>query len=77
MKLTISFLLSALMSVFACACQGEEIPTQDLPEIQPASEQGKVEVLWYDSKDYTSVSKSATRKPAYVYLPYGYDASKK
>ncbi|MBQ9397239.1 MAG: hypothetical protein IJU08_01940, partial [Bacteroidales bacterium] len=96
------------MSVFACACQGEEIPTQDLPEIQneqpggdnpssrnetptnpvtepfsihytetvpseyfrPASEQGTVEVLWYDSKDYTSVSKSATRKPAYVYRPF-------
>ena len=103
------------MSFSACACQGEDIPTQDLPEIQneqpggdnsssgnetptnpvtepfsihytetvpseyfqPASEQGTVEVLWYDSKDYTSVSKSATRKPAYVYLPYGYDASKK
>lgn len=115
MKLTISFLLSALMSFFSCTCQGEEISTQDLPEIQneqpggdkpsagnepptnpvtepfsihytetvpseyfrPASEQGTVEVLWYDSKDYTSVSKSATRKPAYVYLPYGYDASKK
>lgn len=44
---------------------------------QPASEQGTVEVLWYDSKDYTSSSKPATRKPAYVYLPYGYDPSQK
>ena len=44
---------------------------------RPASEQGTVEVLWYDSKDYTASSKPTTRKPAYVYLPYGYDASKK
>lgn len=44
---------------------------------QPATDQGTVEVLWYDSKDYTSSSKPATRKPAYVYLPYGYDPSQK
>ena len=44
---------------------------------QGASQQGTVEVLWYDSKDYTSSSRPATHKPAYVYLPYGYDASKK
>ena len=44
---------------------------------QPASEQGSVELLWYDSKDYTSSAGTATRKPAYVYLPYGYDVSKK
>ena len=42
---------------------------------QAASQQGTVEVLWYDSKDYTSSARPATRKPAYVYLPYGYDAT--
>ena len=52
----------------------EAVPSE---YFQPASEQGTVEVLWYDSRDYTSSAKTATRKPAYVYLPYGYDASKK
>lgn len=44
---------------------------------QAASQQGTVEVLWYDSKDYTSSARPATRKPAYVYLPYGYDPTQK
>ena len=44
---------------------------------QAASEKGKVETLWYDSKDYTKSNRPATYKPAYVYLPYGYDASQK
>ena len=44
---------------------------------QAASQQGMVEVLWYDSKDYTSSARPATRKPAYVYLPYGYDPTQK
>lgn len=44
---------------------------------QTAARQGRIELLEYDSKDYTSSSRPATRKPAYVYLPYGYDASKK
>ena len=39
---------------------------------QAASQQGTIELLEYDSKDYTSSSRPATRKPAYVYLPYGY-----
>ena len=52
----------------------EAVPSE---YFRPASEQGTVEVLWYDSKDYTASSKPTTRKPAYVYLPYGYDASKK
>lgn len=42
-----------------------------------AEEQGTVEVLTYSSRDYTSASLSATQKPAYIYLPYGYDANKK
>ena len=41
-----------------------------------AANQGVVEIIEYDSKDYTG-SMIPTRKPAYVYLPYGYDSSKK
>ena len=44
---------------------------------QAASQQGTVELLEYDSKDYTSSERPATRKPAYVYLPYGYDPTQK
>ena len=35
-----------------------------------------MELVEYDSKDYTQSSRPATRKPAYVYVPYGYDPSK-
>lgn len=42
-----------------------------------ATEQGTVEVLTYSSHDYTDASLPATKKPAYIYLPYGYDANKK
>ena len=41
-----------------------------------ANLQGKVELLEYTSKDYTKSSRPTTHKPAYVYLPYGYDSSK-
>jgi acetyl esterase/lipase len=53
--------------------------TDDVPSeyFTAASEEGTVEILWYDSKDYTRSDTPATRKPAYVYLPYGYDPSKK
>ena len=44
---------------------------------QVASQQGTVELLEYDSKDYTSSARPATLKPAYVYLPYGYDPTQK
>ena len=44
---------------------------------QAASQQGTIELLEYDSKDYTSSARPATRKPAYVYLPYGYDPTQK
>ena len=44
---------------------------------QEATELGTVEVLWYDSKDYTRSDRPATHKPAYVYLPYGYDPTQK
>ena len=42
-----------------------------------ADQKGTIELLEYDSKDYTQSSQPATRKPAYVYLPYGYDPSRK
>ena len=43
---------------------------------QAATQQGTIELVEYDSKDYTQSSRPATRKPAYVYVPYGYDPSK-
>ncbi len=49
------------------------VPTE---YFSPATEQGKVERIEYNSKDYTG-SMQTTTKPAYVYLPYGYDASQK
>lgn len=45
--------------------------------LSAATEQGTVEVVEYESKDYTSASLPVTHKPAYVYLPYGYDAMQK
>ena len=39
---------------------------------QAASQQGTIELLEYDSKDYTQSSRPTTHKPAYVYVPYGY-----
>ena len=44
---------------------------------QVASQQGTVELLEYDSKDYTSSARPTTHKPTYVYLPYGYDPTQK
>lgn len=41
-----------------------------------AEQQGTVEVVEYESKDYTG-SMTPTTKPAYVYLPYGYDDTEK
>lgn len=43
---------------------------------QTATRQGTIELVEYDSKDYTQSSRPATHKPAYVYVPYGYDPSK-
>lgn len=53
------------------------ILTACLACLSACSCEGKIELLWYDSKDYTKSGQPATRKPAYVYLPYGYDASQK
>lgn len=48
--------------------------TQSVPAeyTQPASEQGTVVALEYDSKDYVR-NNADIKKTAYVYLPYGYD----
>lgn len=40
---------------------------------QAATQQGTIELLEYESKDYTRSDRPTTYKPAYVYLPYGYD----
>lgn len=52
--------------------------TKPVPDgyFSAATQQGKVEVVNYESKDYTG-SMEVTHKPAYVYLPYGYDPSRK
>ena len=44
---------------------------------QAATQQGAIELVEYESKDYTSSSRPTTHKPAYVYVPYGYDPSQK
>lgn len=38
-----------------------------------ATERGQVVRIEYESKDYTRSDRPATTKPAYAYLPYGYD----
>ncbi|MBQ9559727.1 MAG: hypothetical protein IJV08_07050 [Bacteroidaceae bacterium] len=50
------------------------VPTEFL---QTASQQGTIELVEYESKDYTRSDRPITHKPAYVYVPYGYDASQK
>lgn len=51
----------------------EAVPSE---YFQAAAQQGKIELVEYRSKDYTGSMASAT-KPAYIYLPYGYDPAKK
>ncbi len=50
--------------------------TSAVPEayFRAAEQKGTVEVIEYELKDYTG-SMAPTTKPAYVYLPYGYDIS--
>lgn len=52
--------------------------TTDVPSafFRAAREQGKVEKVEYESKDYTGPM-TTTHKPAYVYVPYGYDPQQK
>ncbi|MDO4187269.1 MAG: alpha/beta hydrolase-fold protein [Bacteroidales bacterium] len=52
--------------------------TTDVPSVflRAANQQGKIELVEYESKDYTG-SMQTTHKPAYVYLPYGYDPNQK
>ena len=41
-----------------------------------AVRRGTIEKLEYESRDYTKNEKPITHKTAFVYLPYGYDASR-
>lgn len=70
------------MTVFACSAQGtvtsrtlaQTGTTTAVPALysRSAKNQGKVERLDYESKDYVRDSRAIT-KTAYIYLPYGYD----
>ena len=89
----IAMLMASVLNCSACSSENtpvviedEDVPpgfeiqyTTPVPSefFQEASQQGTIELLEYDAKDYTQSSKPKTRKPAYVYLPYGYDKSKK
>lgn len=84
--------MTMLMAVTACSTDGVEALaetggtpsdfeiqyTMPVPSdfFQAAEHQGTIELVEYDSKDYTSSSQPVTHKPAYVYVPYGYDPSK-
>lgn len=87
--LVLLFLLSLPCFVACAEDNPRNTPTGDNEEftihnIMPApsnyfevaDHQGTIELLQYKSKDYTG-SMAETTKPAYVYLPYGYDPSKK
>ena len=84
--------MTMLMAVTACSTDGVEALAEagDTPPdfeiqytmpvpsdfFQAAEHQGTIELVEYDSRDYTSSSLPVTHKPAYVYVPYGYDPSK-
>lgn len=88
---TLSLLMASLLNCMACSSDSpmadsdDNVPTDfqiqyttPVPSefFQAATQQGTIELVEYDSKDYTQSSRPATRKPAYVYVPYGYDPSK-
>lgn len=54
---------------------GQMTYTTEVPETyrQEAEEQGQVIRVEYETRDYARSSDAAITKPAYVYLPYGYD----
>ena len=89
---TLSLLMASLLNCMACssdrpmADSDDDVPTDfeiqyttTVPSefFQVASQQGTIELVEYDSKDYTTASRPTTHKPAYVYVPYGYDPSQK
>ena len=85
--------ITMLMSVTACSTDGVEALaetgqtptdfeiqyTMSVPSdfFQAAAHQGTIELVEYESRDYTSSSQPTTHKPAYVYVPYGYDPSQR
>ena len=90
---TAALLVASCMNCLACSSDApvldsddEDVPadfqiqmTTPVPSefFQEAAQQGTIELVEYDSKDYTSASRPTTHKPAYVYVPYGYDPSQK
>lgn len=89
---TLSLLMASFLNCMACSSDSpvadsdDDVPTDfeiqyttTVPSefFQVASQQGTIELVEYDSKDYTSASRPTTHKPAYVYVPYGYDPSQK
>ena len=85
--------ITMLMSVTACSTDGVEALaetgqtssdfeiqyTMSVPSdfFQAAGHQGTIELVEYESRDYTSSGQPTTHKPAYVYVPYGYDPSQR
>ena len=84
---TLSLLMASFLNCMACTSDSpvadgdDDVPTDfeiqytsAVPSefFQAATQQGAIELVEYESKDYTSASRPATRKPAYVYVPYGH-----
>lgn len=89
---TLTMALAALsLPMFAtAACSGSDaaaeaetargtLMTSAVPAayFEAAAQQGRVEVLTYEARDYTRTDGAVTQKPAYVYLPYGYTPSQR
>ena len=89
---TLSLLMASFLNCMACSSDSpvadgdDDVPTDfeiqytsAVPSefFQAATQQGAIELVEYESKDYTSASRPTTHKPAYVYVPYGYDPSQK
>ncbi len=53
----------------------QAVYTSAVPEqyFRMASQQGQIIQIEYETHDYTTTSNGIITKPAYVYLPYGYD----
>lgn len=85
MKKLIFFILSVFACVLSCASEETNVNTllqnytvtAGVPKAYflPARQKGRVRLIEYVTRDYTQASRPAITKKAYVYLPYGYDAS--
>ena len=85
MKKLIFFILSIFACVLSCASEETNVNTllqnytvtAAVPKAYflPVRQQGRVRLIEYVTRDYTQASRPVITKKAYVYLPYGYDAS--